>query len=237
MGRMEGKVALVTGGASGLGRADAILLAREGAKVVVTDIDEDAGSAVAREIDGLFVRHDVRSESDWRDAIGGARERCGRLDVVVNNAGNVVVADVESTSLEQYRLLLAIHAEGTFLGCKYGIEAMKREGGSIINMGSLSALRGYPQVFAYAAAKGAIRAMTTTVAAHCRERAYRIRCNAIFPGVIDTPLAASVVGRMPGAGAPEDVANLVLFLASDESGHMTGAEIILDNGASLVAAG
>lgn len=120
MGRMEGKVALVTGGASGLGRADAILLAREGAKVVVTDIDEDAGSAVAREIDGLFVRHDVRSESDWRDAIGGARERCGRLDVVVNNAGNVVVADVESTSLEQYRLLLAIHAEGTFLGCKYG---------------------------------------------------------------------------------------------------------------------
>jgi 3(or 17)beta-hydroxysteroid dehydrogenase len=237
MARVEGKVVLITGAASGLGRAAAILLAREGAKVEVSDDNEEAGREVATQIDGLFVHHDVCDEASWRSAIGQTLERFGRLDVLVNNAGNVLVADIEDTTLEQYRQIHTVHAEGTFLGCKHAIRAMRDRGGAIINMGSLAALRGYPPVFAYVAAKGAIRAMTTTVAAHCREKAYPIRCNAIFPGVIDTPLAVSVVGHLPGAGKPEDVAAAVLFLASDESRHMTGAEIVIDNGASIVAAG
>lgn len=234
MTRVEGKVALITGAGSGLGKADALLLAREGARVVVTDINEEAGRAVALECDGLFVRHDVGNEADWRRVIDTAQSRYGRIDVLVNNAGIVIPADIETTTLEQYRLVNSIHAEGTFLGCKYGVEAMKARGGAIINIASITALRGSPQVLAYAAAKGAIRSMSQSVAAHCVERRYPIRCNAIFPGVMATPLVIAVVGEnYPGAGRPDDVANMVLFLASDESRFVNGAEFAADNGASM----
>ena len=233
MKRVEGKVALVTGAASGLGRADALMLAHEGAKVVVTDVNEEDGRRVAEEIGGVFVRHDVRSEDDWRLAIGTAMERFGKLDVLVNNAGIVFPADIENTTLEQYRLINAIHAEGTFLGCKFGIEAMKANGGSIINMASITALRGSPQVVAYAAAKGAIRSLSSAVATHCLDKAYRIRCNTILPGIMATPLVVAVVGEnYPGAGHPDDVASMVLFLASDEARFVTGAEFVVDNGAT-----
>lgn len=234
MGRLSGKVALVTGGASGLGRADAIVMAREGARVVVSDVNEEAGRALATDIDGEFVLHDVRSEEGWKQAISRTLARFGKLDILVNNAGIVVPADIESATLEQYRLINAIHAEGTFLGCKYAIAAMKQDGGSIINISSQGAIRGYPGVITYAAAKGAILAMTTTIATHCREKGYAIRCNAILPGMIATPLLESVVGPdAPGAGVPDDVANLVLYLASDESRHMNGAQLLLDNGACI----
>ena len=233
MKRVEGKVVLVTGAGSGLGAADALMLAREGAHVIVGDVDEAAGRAVARDAGGLFIRHDVRSEDDWRAAIELVMRRFGRLDVLVNNAGNVIAADIEQTSLEQFRLLQAVHAEGTYLGCRHALAVMKERGGSIVNMASLAALRGCPAVFAYACAKGAIRALTATLATHCLDKGYPIRCNAVFPGVIATPLAVSVVGDMPGMGQPDDVAGMVLFLASDESRFVTGAEFVVDNGASV----
>jgi 3(or 17)beta-hydroxysteroid dehydrogenase len=234
MKRVEGKVALITGAASGLGRADALLLAREGAHVVVTDVSEEAGRQVAEEAGGIFVRHDVRSESDWRTAIDTAVKHFGKLDVLVNNAGIVIPADIETTTLEQYRLINAIHAEGAFLGCKFAIEAMKEHGGAIINIASIAAMRGSPLVLAYAAAKGAIRSLSQAVAAHCLDKSYAIRCNAIFPGVMATPLVVAVVGEnYPGAGHPDDVANMVLFLASDESRFVNGAEFVIDNGVSM----
>lgn len=241
MGRVSGKIALITGGASGLGRADALALAREGARVVITDVSEDAGRALAKDIDGEFVRHDVRSEDDWHKAIAHTLARFGKLDILVNNAGIVVPGDIETATLEQYRLLNAIHAEGSFLGCKYGIEAMKANPGStgsIINISSLSAIRGFPGVITYAAAKGAILAMTTTIAAHFREKGYAMRCNAILPGMINTPLLAAVgADTLPGLGQPDDIANTVLFLASDESRHVSGAHIVVDNASSIIGGG
>lgn len=236
MVRVQGKVALITGGASGLGKADAIALIREGARVVVTDVDEAAGEALSKEIGCKFLRQDVRSESDWRSVIDQTTAWFGQLDILVNNAGIVIPGDIESATLEQYRLVGAIHGEGTFLGCKFAIEAMKPHGGSIINIASRTAIRGVPGVITYAAAKGAILSMTRTVAAHCRARGYAIRCNAILPGMIATPLLKTVVGEaMAGAGSPEDVANVVVFLASDDSRHMNGAELVLDNGSSVIA--
>ncbi len=241
MGRVSGKIALITGGASGLGRADALALAREGARVVITDVSEEAGQALAKDIDGEFVRHDVRSEDDWHKAIAHTLARFGKLDILVNNAGIVVPGDIETATLEQYRLLNAIHAEGSFLGCKYGIEAMKANPGStgsIINISSLSAIRGFPGVITYAAAKGAILAMTTTIAAHFRDKGYAMRCNAILPGMINTPLLAAVgADTLPGLGQPDDIANTVLFLASDESRHVSGAHIVVDNASSIIGGG
>ncbi len=241
MGRVSGKIALITGGASGLGRADALALAREGARVVITDVSEEAGRALAKDIDGEFVRHDVRSEDDWHKAIAHTLARFGKLDILVNNAGIVVPGDIDTATLEQYRLLNAIHAEGSFLGCKYGIEAMKANPGStgsIINISSLSAIRGFPGVITYAAAKGAILAMTTTIAAHFREKGYAMRCNAILPGMINTPLLAAVgADTLPGLGQPDDIANTVLFLASDESRHVSGAHIVVDNASSIIGGG
>ncbi len=232
MSRLHGKVALITGAASGLGLADAVMMAREGARLVLTDVNEAEGRKAAAQLGGVFVKHDVRSEVDWRHAIDTAVGHFGKLDILVNNAGIVIPADIEQTTLEQYRLINAIHSEGTFLGCKFGIEAMKDHGGSIINIASITALRASPLVVAYAAAKGAIRALSMAVAGHCLEKGYAIRCNTVFPGVMATPLVVAVVGEnYPGAGQPDDVANLVLFLASEESRFITGAEFVVDNGA------
>jgi 3(or 17)beta-hydroxysteroid dehydrogenase len=233
MSRVQDKVVLITGGASGLGAADAALLAREGARVIVTDISEEAGRAVADRIGGEFMRHDVRREDDWARVMDSVLTRHGRLDVLVNNAGICTVGDIESTTLDQYRLLAAVHGEAAFLGCQHAVRVMKERGGSIINISSVAALRATPPVLAYAAAKGSIRALSLSVAGHCRDKGYPIRCNAIFPGVIDTPLVVPVVGaNFPGAGQPDDVANMVLFLASDESRFVTGAEFVVDNGAT-----
>lgn len=246
MGRLDGKVAIVTGGASGLGRADADALAREGATVVLTDLNEDAGATAAREIArqhgdrAVFVQQDVREEDGWRRLIEGTRARFGRLDVLVNNAGVAKAGNIETTTLEDFRLHSAVMSEGVFLGCKHAIPAMARSGGgSIINVSSTSALVGYANVIAYGAAKGAVRAMTRALAVHCQQQGYGIRCNSVFPGPIDTPLLAGVRARRadatpaapgtPTMGRPEDVANLVLFLASDESRHINGAELVIDD--------
>lgn len=249
MGRVAGKVALVTGGGSGLGRADCEALAREGATVVVTDVALDAAQRVAGAIGGgaVALALDVASEQAWIDVLREIEERFGRLDILVNNAGVVAMADVEESSLEQFRWVNAVMSEGVFLGCKHAIPLMnKRDGGSIINMSSTGALLGYPVYLAYSAAKGAVRSMTKSVAVMCQEKGYRIRCNSVHPGAIETPMVQLAEGR-PGEaqaipegvlphgakGAPKDVANMVLFLASDESRYVTGAEFVVDNGLTV----
>lgn len=245
MGRLDDKIVLVTGGASGLGKADSMLLAKEGAKVVLTDID-DAGVEVAERIvnelggDATFLQHDVTDEDQWVSIIEKVVSLYGGLDVLVNNAGIVVVANPEETTLEQFRRANAVMSEGVFLGCKYAIGAMrKRGGGSIINMSSVASHLGYPVFFAYSAAKGAVRSMTKSIAVHCQMNRYNIRCNSIHAGAIDTPMIAKANAELGldgsvdtgtiGIGNPDDVANLVLFLASDESRFINGAELLIDN--------
>ena len=252
MGRVDGKVAIVTGGASGLGRADADLLVAEGAQVVLTDIDEEAGRRVAAEIGAEFVHQDVSDEESWALLIGRVMERYGHLDVLVNNAGIALIADVERTTTEAWRRTLSVHLDGTFFGCRAAIPAMnKGAGGSIINISSTAALVGIGPYFAYSAAKGGIRSLTKSIAVHCRDRKNGIRCNSIHPGSIDTPMVAAALEglqqvKLPedgereaariavGLGEPKDVAYMVLFLASDESKHVTGAEMVVDNGDTVV---
>jgi 3(or 17)beta-hydroxysteroid dehydrogenase len=249
MGRVDGKVILVTGAASGLGRAQATLLAREGARVVATDVNEAGGAALAQALGpaSCFLRHDVRDEDAWRGVIAATLERFGRLDGLVNNAGVVLLASVEETTLEQWRAVQAVNSDGVFLGCKHAIPALLHGGGgSIVNLSSAAALVGTPAFAAYSASKGAVRSLSRTVAVHCAQRGYPIRCNSIHPGGIDTPMlqslgtlaanaapiALELLAKQPSGrvGRPEDVAELVLYLLSDASVLVTGAEIPIDAG-------
>lgn len=244
MGRVQDKVTLITGGASGVGKETARLLAAEGGSVVIADINENAGTAVAAEIGepALFVHLDVASDQSWHAAMEAAVQRFGRLDVLVNGAAVCLSESIEDTSLELWRKVMQINADGYFLGCKHAITQMKQSGGgSIINISSTAALVGHPGMCAYSASKGAVTAMTRNIAAHCREKGYRIRCNSIHPGGILTPMTASIVAGLdpamlrleenPRSGFCEarDVANMVLFLASDESRFVNGAELRMDN--------
>lgn len=247
MGRVQGKVALITGGASGLGAADAVILAREGAKVFITDVQAELGRTVSAGIpDAVFIEHDVRDEDRWQAIYAQIWEQHGRLDILVNNAGLTGPGDIENCSLENYRFVNAIMSEGTFLGCKYGIPFMARSGGgSIINIASLAAVKGIGAIAAYCAAKGAVVSLTRSAADHCLQKGYKIRCNAILPGGIDTPLMQASLAALPvgepysdmvrdeGYGDPDDVANLVLYLASDEAKRVTGASLLVDNGESI----
>lgn len=249
MNRVAGKVAMITGAASGLGLADAVFLAREGATVVLTDINEEHGKQAAADIPGaIFIRHDVRDEDQWKAVIEETVARFGRLDILVNNAGLVKFSSVEDTPLEQFRFVNAVMTEGTFLGCKHAIPAMRLsgQGGSIINISSVAALLGIGEIISYTAAKGAIRSMTKSVAMHCYNKRDKIRCNAIFPGAHETPMTAAAATALKdaesnaldqlenhGQGRPEDVANMVLYLASDESRHVTGAEFVIDGGETI----
>lgn len=248
MGRVSGKVALITGAAGGLGRSDALTLAREGAKVMVTDVD-DKVAGIVDEIEkaggeAAWLVQDVRDEEQWQATIAAVEERFGGLDILVNNAGVVIVATPEETTLDQFRFANAVMSEGVYLGCKYAIPAMRRRGGgSIINMSSIASHLGYPVFFAYTAAKGAVRSMTKSIAAHCQMNGDNIRCNSIHAGAIDTAMVAQAhkeIGIDPpgeddpiGMGKPEDVANLVLYLASDESRFVNGTEMVIDNALSI----
>jgi len=244
MGRVEGKVALVTGAASGLGLASARRLAQEGATVVLADIDEAGGRAAAAAIPGArFERLDVSSEAQWAALVDRVVAACGRLDVLLNCAGVVRLASVEDTSEDMWRLVHAVGTDGTFYGCKHALRVMKAGGGgSIINMCSTASIQGGPNIFAYAASKSAIRGMTKSIAVLSAQQGYGVRCNSVHPGNMDTPMLRTVraefLANDPGAaadldklwvGEPEDVANAVLFLASDESRSINGAALVVDN--------
>lgn len=251
MSRLQGKIAIVTGAASGIGEADAILMAGEGAKVVLADVNEDDGQTLATRIggDAIFVRHDVADEESWKTLIAKTVEHFGGLDILVNNAGILAMGSVVETDLETYRRINAVNNEGVFLGCKYAIPAMEQSGGggSIINMSSVAALRGVSFTAAYSASKGAVSSLTRSVAIYCREQKNGIRCNAVHPDGVKTPMLARVfsgketatreeVGALSSAIPmcdPADVAAMVLYLASDESGFVNGTEMVVDNGATI----
>lgn len=252
MGRVQGKVALVTGAALGLGRAAALMLAREGACVAVTDLKEPEGRSVASEIaraggKAAFFRHDVSSETDWRSVIAQTVEQLGGLDILVNNAGVVESGSFEAASLERWRWLMGINLDGVFLGMKHAVEAMKRRGGgSIVNLSSVAGLVGDANLAAYNASKGAVRLLTKSAALHCAKAGYKIRVNSIHPGAIMTPMVEQFVNSQPDPeaaraaltgqhplgvmGEPDDVAYGVLYLASDESKFVTGSELVIDGG-------
>lgn len=255
MQRLTGKVALVTGGAAGLGRAIASRLRADGADVVISDIDVQAGTATAAENALLFLEQDVCDEASWTRVVGEIERRFGRLDILVNNAGILgpmnAVSPVD-TPLDQWRRIFAVNVEGVFLGCRAAIAAMRRAGGgSIINISSIAGLRATPYATAYGASKAAVRQFTKSVAQHCAEHKLNIRCNSVHPGDVRTPLwdrQAAELARlrqvpieeiiednrmdspMGEFTLPEDIAAAVAFLASDEARHITGTKLIVDGG-------
>lgn len=251
--RLNSKTALITGAARGIGAAIARAFHDEGARVIVTDIDADAGQALASELGAEFARLDVSSEADW-EAIAG---RFPTVDAVVNNAGITgfegpfdgppPAHDPEHATLADWRAVHAVNSDGTFLGCRYAIGAMRQSGrGSIINISSRSGLVGIPMAAAYAASKAAVRNHTKSVALYCAAQGLAIRCNSIHPAAIMTPMWEPMLGTGPERtareaaivadtpmrrfGTPEEVAALAVLLASDEAAYMTGAELTIDGG-------
>src|SRR5690625_608945 len=256
MSRVSGKVALVTGGAVGLGAATAKLLAKEGAQVVVTDINEDDGKQVAKDIndaggDAIFIRHDVTDEAEWESVYEQTVGKFGRVDVVVNNAGTTHNRLPDEEDLDSWRRVMAVNVESVQMGTKHAILTMKkyppRTQGSIINLSSIAGIAGIPNLSAYNASKGAVRLYTKGVALYCAENKLGIRANTVHPGYIWTPMVQGYVettgasqeeGREQIAalhpigevGEPDDIAYGVLYLASDESKFVTGSELVIDGG-------
>ncbi len=251
MNRLKNKVALVTGGSVGLGHAAALMLAREGARVIVTDIREKEGAASADAIvasggEAMFLTQDVAKEEDWRRVMASTRSRFGALDILVNNAGVALAGSVEDTTLEQWRWLMSINLDGVFLGVKHGVAAMKEKGGSIINLSSIEGLIGDPNLAAYDASKGGVRLLTKSAALHCARAGYKIRVNSVHPGYIWTPMVEGFLAAQTDPakaksdiaalhplghiGEPDDIAYGIVYLASDELKFVTGAELVIDGG-------
>lgn len=255
MGRLDYKTALVTGGASGLGKTIAQRLSLEGACVIITDIQSGLGQAVATECGLTFFEQDVRDETRWTQVIHDV-ERChGPMNILVNNAGIVGPADAvspENTRLMDWKNIFSVNVDGVFLGCRAAIPSMRRAGGgSIVNMSSVAGLLATPYATAYGASKAAMRQLTKSVAQHCAEERLNIRCNSVHPGNVRTPLwdrqaeqRAAAHGKsveeiiaeskayipLRDFTAMEDIAAAIAFLASDESRHMTGAQLVIDGG-------
>ena len=249
MSRLENKVVLVSGGASGIGAATAQLVVREGGKAAIADRDEEKGRALAQELgaSALFVPLDVTQEPAWQKATAVTVDTFGGLHGLLNAAGIGARSDIESCTLEEYRRINDVNALGTFLGCKAAIAAMRQSGGgSIVNISSVLGLRGASYAMAYCASKGAVRLLTKHVALHCAQMKYGIRCNSVHPGYIDTPMIAprldQPVANMTGRqwleelhplgrlGTADEVASMILFLLSDDSSFSTGAEFVCDGG-------
>ncbi|WP_185266824.1 SDR family oxidoreductase [Halopseudomonas xiamenensis] len=245
--RLTNKVAVVTGAASGIGEATVRRFVAEGARVIMTDLNASDGERIAAELGAgvLFMRQDVSDPAGWQALAGLVRERFQRLDVLVNNAGILIPGSIEDASLEQWHKLLRVNADSVFLGCQTAIALMKESGGggSIVNISSIAALAARDDYMAYGASKGAVAALTRSVAVHCRRQKYRIRCNSVHP---DGVLTAMTRGGYPQgidparltidhdpmnrACLPEDVADAVLYLAADESRAVNGIELRVDSG-------
>lgn len=252
MQRLEHKVALITGGASGLGRGMAQRFIEEGATVWISDINAEAGAQTAAELNCTFLPHNVADEEAWGEVVADIIDRDQHLDVLVNNAGIFTSCPVDETPLAQWQQVLDVNLTGVFLGCKHGVAAMKKNpngsGGSIINLSSVVGLRGQLGGAAYSASKGGVRLLTKTVAVENAKLG--IRCNSIHPGVIDTPimdpifagaedpdaLRAQIESRLPIGymGDPaRDIGNMAVYLAADESVYITGTEMVVDGGMTV----
>jgi NAD(P)-dependent dehydrogenase (short-subunit alcohol dehydrogenase family) len=254
-GRLAGKVAVVTGSAEGIGAATAKLFAREGAKVIVADINHSKGKKVALEIrenggEAVFISLDVTSEKDWQSLMQETVRMYGKLNVLVNNAGIIKIADIENTCLEDWQRIMDVNATGIFLGTKMAILTMKANGEpcSIINRSSIAGRVGDKSMFAYCASKGAVTLMTKSAALACADRNYKIRVNSVHPAYVSTSMTKGEAAQLGiseeeymegaknfhpfGLGEPIDVAYMDLYLASEESKWVTGAEFTIDGGAT-----
>ena len=249
MGQLDGKAGLITGAASGIGAATARVLAREGAKLLLTDLDDAAGQALADEVGGVYRHHDVTDDAEWPAVIATAERHFGRLDILVANAGIAIMGLAIDMSLADWRRQMAINVDGVFLTVKYGIPAMRRagNGGSVIMLSSVAGLRGSAGLAGYSATKGAVRLFAKSMALECAKARDGIRVNSVHPGIIVTPIwrkmppgganaaldpyrIAENTVPIGQAGEAADIANGILFLASDASSHMTGSELVIDGG-------
>jgi len=259
MSRMHGKVAIITGGASGLGAAIARKLLSEAAHVVITDLQAQEGASVARELGCEFMLQDVTEETRWAQVVAEVEHRYGSLDVLINNAGiegrTFSHGDLENTELDDWRRVQRVNVEGVFLGCRAALPALCRSGGgSIVNMSSTAGLGATPDFVAYGASKAAVGQLTRSVALQCARSGSRIRCNSVHPGIVLTAMLrriaaaaaesrgidvdqvlASYKAAIPQGEfqEPEDVAAAVSFLASDEARHITGIQLVVDGGVTL----
>ncbi len=247
MGQLDGKAGLVTGAASGIGAACARTLSREGAKLLLTDLDDAAGRRVAEATGSVYLRHDVTDEAGWPEVVTAAEQRLGGLHLLVANAGIGIMGPAIDMTLADWRRQMAVNVDGVFLSVKYCVPAMRRSGGgSIVMMSSVAGLRGSAGLAGYSATKGAVRLFAKSIALECAAARDGIRVNSVHPGMIDTPIWTKLP---PGANAPldpnkiaeatvpmgvagqaEDIANGVLFLCSELSSHMTGSELVIDGG-------
>ncbi len=253
MGRVQGKIALVTGAGSGLGRAISIMLAKEGAKVAVTDINEESAVETAKLIgeNAIALQHDVTSEARWQEVLAETKSTFGGLNILVNNAGIGDGSDVESTEFETWKRVHSVDLDSVFLGCKYAISYIEEtEGlGSIVNISSIAGIIAGHNMAAYNSAKAAVRHLSKSVALHCARKKNGIRSNSVHPTFVNTPILQAMFSRHGATegyaklarqvpighiGEPDDIAYGVLYLASDESRFMTGAELILDGGISAM---
>lgn len=254
MNRVDGKVALVSGGARGIGGETARQLAQAGASVAITDMLEAQGEALAAEIGkaAIFLKHDVTSEPDWERVVGETVSRFGGLDILVNNAGVWSRGIIEETSVEEFDRICAVNLKGVFLGTKHGIAAMKNrpadvDSASIVNLSSTAGLVGSATSPVYSMTKGGVRLFTKSTAIECSARGYNIRCNSVHPGATESPMQDNILATsnmtpeeieafkatrnlLGRYGEPLDIAKAILFLASNDSAFMTGSEVVVDGG-------
>ena len=261
--RVEGKVALVTGAANGIGRSAALVLAREGAKIVATDLQDEKGAGLLRELRASgceceYYHHDVTREEDWQSIVAQTRARFGRLDILVNNAGIGLSGPVVDMAFADWKRQVAVNLDGVFLGVKHSLPLMRAGGGgSIINVSSIAGIKASPNVSGYCATKGGVRLFTKSVALECAAAKDGVRVNSLHPGITETAIWDTLIGTVEDGSnggrergptldklteravplgykaAPEDIANGILWLASDESRYVTGTELVIDGGRSI----